>query len=70
MNCIGILDFLFGCHHRNLSRVFTIGGNTYRVCCDCGAKFDYSLEMMSLERRDAPAPAPALRLATSLRNAD
>jgi hypothetical protein len=34
------LDFLFGCHHGHLSRVFTIGGRTYRVCCDCGAKFN------------------------------
>jgi uncharacterized membrane protein len=37
------LDFLFGCHHHNLSRVFTIHGRTYRVCCECGAKFKYSL---------------------------
>ncbi len=41
------LDYLFGCHHRHLSRVFTINGRTYRVCCDCGTEFDYSLETMS-----------------------
>ena len=45
------LDFLFGCHHSHLSRVFTIGGRTYRVCCDCGAKFKYSLASMCMERR-------------------
>jgi len=45
------LDFLFGCHHRHLSRVFTIDRRTYRVCCDCGAKFQYSLESMSMESR-------------------
>jgi uncharacterized membrane protein len=45
------LDFLFGCHHRQLSRVFTIDGRTYRVCCACGAKFFYSLTSMSIERR-------------------
>jgi hypothetical protein len=28
-----LLDFLFGCHHSNLSRVFTIRRQTYRVCC-------------------------------------
>ena len=67
---IAILDFLFGCHHVHLSRAFTLQGETYKVCCDCGAKFEYSLEMMSLERRDAPASAPALRLAMSLRSAD
>jgi hypothetical protein len=45
------LDFIFGCHHRHLSRVFTIGGRTYRVCCECGAKFPYSLSNMSIQRR-------------------
>jgi len=44
-------DFAFGCHHRNLSRVFTIEGRTYRVCCGCGVSFKYSLENMSMERR-------------------
>jgi len=46
---LAILDFLFGCHHVHLSRVFTLHGETYRVCCDCGAKFAYSLETMSIE---------------------
>jgi hypothetical protein len=45
---INIFDCIFGCHHRRLSRVFTIGGRTYRVC---GATFKYSLESMSIERR-------------------
>ena len=45
------LDCLFGCHHVHLSRVFTLQNETYRVCCDCGAKFAYSLETMSIERR-------------------
>ncbi len=55
------LDFLFGCRHRNVSRVFTIGGETYRVCWSCGAKFTYSLANMSIVRR-MPAPrVPALR---------
>ncbi len=53
-----ILDFLFGCRHRNVSRVFTLGGQTYRVCCDCGVKFSYSLANMSMVRRTA---APRLR---------
>jgi hypothetical protein len=46
-----VLDFLFGCHHVHLSRVFTLKGETYKVCCDCGAKFAYSLKTMSIERR-------------------
>ena len=48
---VATVDFLFGCHHRNLSRVFTIDGRTYRVCCDCGAEFKYSLRNMSIEQR-------------------
>ena len=48
------LDLLFGCHHGNLSRVFTIGGRTYRVCCDCGAQFRYSLVTMSIQQQDLP----------------
>ena len=51
-----ILDFLFGCHHGHLSRVFTLGGETYRVCFDCGAKFEYSMKTMSVERRLSSAP--------------
>lgn len=42
------LELAFGCHHGKLSRVFTIDGRTYKVCCDCGAKFAYSLETMSI----------------------
>ena len=48
---LAIFDFLFGCHHVHLSRVFTLQSETYRVCCDCGAEFAYSLETMSIERR-------------------
>jgi hypothetical protein len=44
-------DLMFGCRHRNLSRVFTIDSRTYRVCCNCGAEFDYSLEDMCPGRR-------------------
>ena len=53
---MAVLDFLFGCHHFNLSRVFTLQGETYRVCCDCGAKFGYCLESMSIDRRLPPTP--------------
>ena len=46
-----MLDFAFGCHHRKLSRVFTIDNHTYKVCCECGATFNYSLETMSVRHR-------------------
>jgi hypothetical protein len=42
------LEHAFGCHHGKLSRVFTLEGKTYKVCCDCGARFRYSLETMSI----------------------
>lgn len=48
---IAIFDFLFGCHHVNLSRVFTLQGVIYRVCCDCRGKFGHSLKSMSIDCR-------------------
>jgi hypothetical protein len=48
---IAIFDLIFGCHHSHLSRVFTMGGRSYRVCCDCGTKFKYSLASMCMEPR-------------------
>ncbi len=36
-----IFQLTFGhCHHRHLSRVFTIKHRTYKVCFDCGREFD------------------------------
>jgi hypothetical protein len=51
-----VCDFIFGCHHGNLSRVFTIGGETYIVCCLCGIKFPYSLDSMSMISYEPEAP--------------
>ena len=56
MKITTLLNFLFGCNHSNLSRVFTIRRRTYRVCCDCGAQFDYSLDTMAINRRQAQRP--------------
>jgi hypothetical protein len=52
-----VYDFIFGCHHRNLSRVFTIEGETYVVCCLCGIKFPYSLDSMSMYTYEPETPA-------------
>ena len=46
-----VTSYLFGCHHRALSRVFTIQHRAYQVCCDCDAEFEYSLTTMSKKRR-------------------
>jgi hypothetical protein len=48
---VNALNFAFGCHHKVLSRVFTIDGRTYKVCCECGAHLDYSLKEMALVHR-------------------
>jgi len=42
-----LFQFIVGCRHRHLSRVFTIKHRTYRVCFDCGREFD-------LPNADAP----------------
>lgn len=47
------LDYALGCHHRHLSRVFTLKNRSYKVCCDCGARFEYSLEAMSIVHHSA-----------------
>jgi len=65
---VTVLDFLFGCHHLHLSRVFTISGQTYRVCCDCGARYGYSLETMSIKRR-LPGPCTD-KVSNCVRNHD
>jgi hypothetical protein len=33
-----IASRVFGCWHREMSRPFTLGGQSYRACLDCGAR--------------------------------
>lgn len=56
------LNFAFGCHHKHLSRVFTIEHKSYKVCCDCGAHFDYSLQKMSVVHRHSRRALRLLRM--------
>lgn len=42
----GVFHFAFGCHHGQLSRVFTIKKRTYQVCFECGQEFEYSWALM------------------------
>lgn len=37
-NKIGLLARLFGCWHKEISRPFTIGKDSYRACLNCGAR--------------------------------
>jgi hypothetical protein len=41
-----VFQFVFECHHCELSRVFTIENRTYQVCFACGKKLNYSWELM------------------------
>ncbi len=41
-----IFRFAFGCHHNQMSRVFTIKRRTYRVCFECGQEIGYSWALM------------------------
>lgn len=43
-NKIGIIGKLFGCWHKELTRPFTIGGDSYRACVDCGARKQFDLQ--------------------------
>ncbi len=38
-----IFSRALGCWHRNLSRPFTRGSETYRTCTDCGARRRFNL---------------------------
>ena len=47
---------IFGCKHRQLSRLFTLGGHTYQACFDCGAELEYDLDLMRPTGRRVPGP--------------
>jgi hypothetical protein len=53
-NLLWMLNFIFSCRHRNLSRPFTCSRRTYEVCLGCGRHFPYSLETMSPQRVEPP----------------
>lgn len=39
-------EILFGCSHVRLTRPFTLGDETYKVCLDCGKQVYYSAQEM------------------------
>lgn len=49
-----VFEAIFGfCRHSNLSRPFTIEGQTYKVCMDCSQQIFYSRDtMLPLSRRE------------------
>ena len=42
------LSTFLGCHHRRMTRPFTIENECYMVCLDCGRQRFYSTETMRL----------------------
>jgi hypothetical protein len=72
---LSCFEFVFGCYHGELSRVFTIKKRAYKVCLDCGQELEYSWEMMrhlrpnvfeqafSFLKAMSPFTLPALELA-------
>ena len=43
---IGLLGKLFGCWHKQISRPFTIGRDSYCACLNCGARKQFDTETL------------------------
>jgi len=50
-----VFQFVFGCRHHHLSRVFTIKHRTYKICFDCGQEFDLPNPQQSARSSSLPA---------------
>ena len=35
---VGLFGMIFGCRHREMSRPFTVEGESYTTCLECGAR--------------------------------
>jgi hypothetical protein len=56
---IGFLAKLFGCRHRDLSRPFTYGRQSYRACLRCGARRNFNTETLTSSGAFYYPPNPA-----------
>ena len=56
---IGFVGRIFGCWHRNLSRPFTHGKKSYRVCLNCGARQNFNAETWTSSRGFYYPPKPS-----------
>ena len=43
---IGLMGSLFGCWHKQLTRPFTIGSESYRACLGCGARKQFDTKTL------------------------
>ena len=48
---IGIIGKLLGCWHKQLSRPFSHGKESYRSCLHCGARQKFDAEKMKTTRK-------------------
>ena len=54
---MGLLAKLFGCRHNNISRPFTHGIISYRICLECGARRRFDPETLETQGSFYFAPA-------------
>jgi len=47
----GLLNRMFGCGHKNLSRPFSSQGQTYRACLGCGARRQFNTARWAMQGR-------------------
>jgi hypothetical protein len=45
----GFITKLFGCWHKEMSRPFSLYGQTYRTCLDCGARRQFNVETWEMQ---------------------
>ena len=45
---IGLFGALFGCWHKQLSRPFTIGRDSYCACLQCGARKQFDTQTLQM----------------------
>jgi hypothetical protein len=45
----GWITRLFGCRHREMSRPFSVQGQAYRSCVDCGARRQFNLQRWEMQ---------------------
>ncbi len=64
-----VIDLLFGCHHKNVTRpitpihkVGTVPGDTYVACLVCGKRLHYDLATMQVGRPISEKPMPGVDL--------
>lgn len=48
---IGLITSLFGCWHKDLTRPFTNGKESYRACLHCGARQKFDAERMKTMKK-------------------